>query len=152
MSHCRFGVTVCNFLRDFFRPRTACVVVQGSKSKQFVIANQVYQGTVLGPPAWNIFFRDVADPVREAAFSEDLFADDLSCERTFHTAVSNTHLHERMQHCQSRVHSWGGLNRVVFDPGKEQFVIVHPFFGEGKTFKYLGVRIDAKLNMIEEIH
>ena len=25
--------------------------------------------------------------------------------------------------------------------GKEQFVIVHPFFDEGKTFKYLGVSV-----------
>ena len=104
------------------------VVVQGSKSKQFVIANQVYQGTVLGPPAWNIFVRDVADPVREAELSEDLFENDLSCECAFHTTVPNAHLHERMQHCQSSVHFWGGLNRVVFDAGKEQFVIVHPFF------------------------
>jgi hypothetical protein len=31
-------------------------------------------------------------------------------------------------------------------------VVVHPIFGKGSVFKYLGVRIDAKLSMVEEIH
>jgi hypothetical protein len=110
--------TVCRFLRDFFRPRTACVIVQGNKSKPFPIENQVYQGTVLGPPAWNLFFKDVAEAVRETDFVEALFADDLTCERAFNTAIPNSHLQAQMQRCQLHVHRWGACNRVVFDPAK----------------------------------
>ena len=37
-------------------PRTAHVVVGGTRSHDFTIENSVFQGTVLGPVLWNCFF------------------------------------------------------------------------------------------------
>ena len=53
------GVSVqyLNFLDSYLQPRRAKVVVEGISSQDFEIANTVFQGTVLGPPLWNIFFQ-----------------------------------------------------------------------------------------------
>ena len=48
--------TMLSFLRDYLAPRRARVAVQGASSDPFGIADEVFQGTVLGPPLWNIFF------------------------------------------------------------------------------------------------
>ena len=49
------------------------------------------------------------------------------------------------------MHGWGEENRVEFDPSKESFVILHPIFGEGESFRLLGPTIDPKLIMSEEV-
>ena len=55
--------------------RTAVVVVNGSKSDVMELVNMVFQGTVWGPPLWNIFFRDASDAVRGLNFEEIVYAD-----------------------------------------------------------------------------
>ena len=44
------GDAFCDLLHDVFAPRKAEILVGGKKSTQRLIANQVFQGTVLGPP------------------------------------------------------------------------------------------------------
>ena len=56
---CGVGTFFLNFLDAYLTPRKGQVVVQGSYSDCFEIANSVFQGTVLGPPLWNTFFADV---------------------------------------------------------------------------------------------
>ena len=56
--------------------------------------------------------------VADAEWGEDLFADDLTCERTF-GQESDAEIMSEMQRCQSVVHQWGRDNRVAFDPAKE---------------------------------
>ena len=142
---------VCRFLAKILQARQAEVVVQGARSRPFQIANQVFQGTVLGPPAWNVFFADVAAAVQAADFEESLFADDLTCTREFNNDTLEQDVRNAMDECQQSVHEWGSQNRVLFDASKEQFVIVHPFHGAGPCFKYLGCVIDCKLVMNLEI-
>ena len=50
------GAQFLNFLDSYLQPRRAAVVVEGTASDEFEIANTVFQGTVLGPPLWNVFF------------------------------------------------------------------------------------------------
>ena len=52
-----------------------------------------------------------------------------------------------MKCCQSAVHEWGASNQVVFDPTKEQLVIIHRTQKHGEVFKLLGTWIDTKLVM-----
>ena len=47
------------FLYSYLAPREAAVVVQGHNSDVFTIQDEVFQGTVLGPPLWNVFFLKV---------------------------------------------------------------------------------------------
>ena len=58
------GSRYLNFLESYLAPRKGRVVVQGSFSEEFVLENNVFQGTVFGPPLWNVFFADVALPAR----------------------------------------------------------------------------------------
>ena len=74
------GVGACflNFLDPYLQPRKAIVAVEGVTSEEFEIANTVFQGTVLGPPLWNVFFSDVTQPASSTGGIPSLFADDLS--------------------------------------------------------------------------
>ena len=48
-------------LRDYLTVREAYVLVNGEKSDKMDLANTVFQGIVLGPTLWNVFFKDVSE-------------------------------------------------------------------------------------------
>ena len=50
--------------------------------------NTVFQGGVLGPPLWNIFFSDIGEAIPED-FEEEKFADDLTIDREFDDVEPN---------------------------------------------------------------
>ena len=56
------GVQYLNFLDSYLQPRKGRVIVEGVASDVFEIADTVFQGTVLGPCLWNVFFSDVEIP------------------------------------------------------------------------------------------
>ena len=72
-----------DFLNSFLLPREGKVRVESALSDAFELANQVFQGTVLGPPLWNVFFGDAASDIPEGHQTANMFADDL----TVHTYV-----------------------------------------------------------------
>ena len=51
------GTKFLNFLASYLKPRKAVVVVEGIESDETEIADQGFQGTVLGPPTVEYFFR-----------------------------------------------------------------------------------------------
>ena len=50
----RVGSRYLNFLDAYLKPRKVVVAVEGVFSDDIEIANTVFQGTVLGPPLWNV--------------------------------------------------------------------------------------------------
>ena len=46
-------------LSSFLDRRFGEACVEGKKSPQFSLEDEVFQGTVLGPPLWNVFFADI---------------------------------------------------------------------------------------------
>ena len=44
--------------------RRSSVIVSGAQSVEAALADWVYQGTVLGPPLWNLFYKDAAAAVK----------------------------------------------------------------------------------------
>ena len=80
------------------------VVVEGVKSDEIQIANQVFQGTVLGPPLWNTFFSDVANPASSTGGEPSMFADDLSVFQKFERHVPNNECLRMSQVCRERVY------------------------------------------------
>ena len=76
-----------------------------------------------------------------------MFADDLNVFKKYNRLQSNTIIKKEMTICRARVHKWGRMNRVSFDPGKEHIVIIHPIHAEGDPFKLLGCMVDCKLVM-----
>ena len=144
------GPAFCAFLESYLAPRSAFVVVNGEYSARSIISNQVFQGTVLGPPLWNVYFRDTDDVTCQDEFSEAKFADDLTVMKAFEAAVPNETISEELRSKQQAVHEWGERNRVIFDPSKEELRILHTADALGEAFRLLGVMVDTKLLMSTE--
>ena len=85
----------------------AKVVVEGHCSEAFEIANQVFQGTVLGPCLWNLFFADVQLELQAVSAQGSVYADDLNVYKVYNSAVPNCEVLEDLNSCAERVHSWG---------------------------------------------
>ena len=69
---------VVRFLASWLEDRESMVVVGGEKSGVTELANSVFQGTVLGPPLWNMFYADAALATQLLSFVEVVFADDYN--------------------------------------------------------------------------
>ena len=82
------------------------VTVQGASSEVRKIRDQVFQGTVLGPPLWNTFFADVDDAARSSGGAEKMFADDLTVSKYFDLEVNNDVIVTDMNATRTEVHRW----------------------------------------------
>ena len=49
-----------DFLSSYLEARLGYVAVEGILSDALTLCDTVFQGTVLGPPLWNVFFHDVS--------------------------------------------------------------------------------------------
>ena len=107
LQACGVGASFLNFLDAYLAPRKGQVVVQGSYSECFEIANSVFQGTVLGPPLWNTFFADVGAPASSSGGREAMFADDLNVFQEFDRLMPANTCQEQLEQCKERVHAWG---------------------------------------------
>ena len=144
------GEKCLKFMNSYLETRIGRVVVEGEMSDDMVIDNSVFQGTVLGPTLWNLFFADVATPARSGG-EETMFADDLSVFQEFDRETPSETIREDLAGSQGEVAKSGARNRVEFDKDKEHFAILHPIHGKGELFKLLGCCVDAKLTMCPAI-
>ena len=99
------GSTYLNFLEAYLSPRQARVVVQGAVSETFSLGDQVFQGTVLGPPLWNSFFADVAVPASSTGGQETIFADDLNVFNFFDQHEAHEIIEIDLTDCRDRMHT-----------------------------------------------
>ena len=51
-------IDIAGFLASWLSDRASQVVLGGATSAAEVLANSVYQGAVLGPTFWNVFYLD----------------------------------------------------------------------------------------------
>ena len=138
---------VVRLLASWLEDRESSVVVCGTKSNPTELANSVFQGTVLGPPLWNIFYADAALATRLLRFIEVVFADDYNCWKPFSRNTDRPEILRQCEACQARLHEWGAANSVKFDPDKESFHVLHRSHGFGDEFKLLGLTFDVSLRM-----
>ena len=108
--------------------------------------NMVYQGTVLGPMLWNLFFQDAALAIRSLNFSESIYADDLNAMRRYASNLQDDFIMEDLRQVQRRLHQWGDANGVQVDASKESLHILSRS-ASGDNFKILGIRFDPGLKM-----
>ena len=118
-------------------------------SDEITLWNMIFQGTVIGPMLWNLFFEDSRVPITDAGFREITFADDLNAFKCVARSVRNSTGMRHAKKCQEKLHKWGGANRVTFDSVKENFAIISRFTPEGNGFKLLGLQFDTGLYMVE---
>ncbi len=148
---------VLGFLKSWLEERVSMVVLGGQHSAAEPLANSVFQGTVLGPPLWNVYYADSSAPLRKCGCTETTFADDLNCWKAFRKVPRPagmqgplpTHgpMLAELRGAQRELHLWGDANRVLFDPSKETFHILHRTLHFGQTFKVLGCVFDPQLRM-----
>ena len=93
-------------------------------SRDMVIRDMVYQGTVLGPPLWNVFYEDAAIAIRVHGFCEIVFADDLNAYKAFELTAANSEIVSDLKKRQHEVHNWGKANQISFDATKESMHIL----------------------------
>ena len=139
------------FLDSYLEPRIGHVVLAGAVSEAMVLADTIFQGTVLGPRLWNCFFRDIAEPCQYEGGEGTTFADDLNVIMKFWVAMPNDQIYIALQKTCDHVHHWGKRHRVTFDPKKEHMAVLHPLHGDGPDFKLLGCWFDAKLTMATNV-
>ena len=140
-------------LESWLQARKAKVIVDGESSFEFWLREMVYQGTVWGPPLWNIHFSDARQAIRASGFKEVVFADDLNAYKSFPANTPEETLRAEMQSCQAELHQWGSGNQVQFDAAKESMHILAPFSrGSNDEFKLLGLIFDSSLTMQSELH
>ena len=65
---------IIGFLASWLADRTSQVVLGGAASLAEVLADSVFQGTVLGPPLWNVYFADARRALVHTGFQETVFA------------------------------------------------------------------------------
>jgi len=102
------------------QPRNAQIVLDGSGSHDITLSDMVFQGTVIGPILWLLFFNDVRIYASLYEDSENLFADDLNTFRLFDRDIPHNDVIEDLRNTQHIIHFWGELNKVEFDPAKER--------------------------------
>ena len=158
VPHCRLGDKLerqglhpgmLSFLRSWLQDRVQEVVVGGRSAGAEALRDSVFQGTVLGPPLWNVFYSDARQSVDCLGFFETVFADDFNCWKGFAKCKvpANLRAQVAMRGAQKELHAWGRANQVLFDPSKESFHLLHRTFHEGGDFKILGVLFDDQLLM-----
>ena len=145
-------IVLLRLLAAWLEDRCAQVCVDGSFSDCFPLSNMVFQGTVLGPPLWNVFYNDASQAIVQAGFTETKFADDLNCFKVVGGGCGDSYVLGLLQKCQKSLHEWGVANQVVFEPSKETTHILDHYSPVGNSFKILSVMFDTRLGMYEAIH
>ena len=139
-------------MRSWLRARKANIILSGTKSDEIFMENMVFQGTVLGPLLWNIFFEGAGKVIRDNGFLDIIFADDLNGMRSFPSHYCNAYLLNELKSMQKKLHLWGEAHRVTFDAAKESFHIMSRSKPHGDNFRLLGITFDPKLSMYSAIH
>ena len=96
----------------------------------------VFQGTVLGPFLWNVFFKDVNAATQSHDCLEEKLADDLTVTKTYEKNANHDTIKKDILEIQTSIHIWGKANRVSFDATKEEFAIIHHQRAEANVSAY----------------
>ena len=105
------SITLIRFLESYLETRQATVIVNGYESECFLLNDMVFQGTVLGPPLWNLYFADISAAIPND-FEEKKFADDLTTFKDYSCDTEDEPIMAELSVCQAEVHNWGGRNQV----------------------------------------
>ena len=69
--------------------------------------DMVFQGLVLSPVLWNIFFSSVTDAAVWHGGTPEIFADDLAVYKCYDKHVDNQIVKENLRQTRLKVHNWG---------------------------------------------
>ena len=116
---------ILEVLKCWLTARKARVAVGGQFPRDMVIRDMAYQGIVLGPPLWTLFFEDAAMAIRFHDFFARWFSQTtLNAYKAFQLTTGNQVMFSELKRCQCEVHIWGKANQVSSDASKESMHIL----------------------------
>ena len=68
-----------------------------------------------------------------------VYANDCNAFKLFSLNMSNTDVFDLLLNCQTSLHAWEHANRVVFDAGKEETMIISMVDAAGGPIKLLDI-------------
>ena len=69
---------ILDLLSSWLSQRQSVVVVEGARSEKASLMNSVFQGTVWGPPLWNVYYEDARVSINALGCIEMAFVDDFN--------------------------------------------------------------------------
>ena len=149
------GGPLYQWIRSFLSDREQTVLVDGVSSSSAPVLSGVPQGTVLGPLLFLTYINDINTNLSEGTCIR-LFADDSLLYRTIRSREDSAILQKDLETLQV----WERANKMEFHPDKCKVLqITNKLNPTQSTYhihnvqlspenwaKYLGVRIDSKLN------
>lgn len=171
MLHYDIGITgtVYKWFHSFLKGRSQRVKVNNSYSDPTSLDYGVPQGSVLGPPLFNIYVRSFYSYVQALSYDVEGFADDHQLYKMFLPTFQSHVLGSTINSCLQSVAEWMNeyflkLNGpktkilVLAPPSIMPLIEIHGIFMENKymTFvrsaKNLGVWLDENLDFKTHIH
>ena len=101
-----------NLIGSWLQPRQASVVIGGATSKQFLIMDMVFQGTVLGPQLWNLFFEDAKRSINECLYEKIIYANHLNAYTVVPASTSDAKAIESLGKVQEELHKWASAMQI----------------------------------------
>ena len=100
-----FHRNVLHVLSSWLAPRKANVCVNGKMSNELEMSNMIFQGTVLGPILWNLFFANAQNAVTDMNFESIVYADDLNSFKYYQNFISDATILSDLNDMQISLHS-----------------------------------------------
>ena len=161
--------TALKWCKSFLSERTQRVKIKGEYSESIKLKYGTVQGSVLGPPFFNIYIRSQPKVFHNNGFRSTAFADDSNGRKTFSITFQYSVLRNEVPLCVQNVTSWMNQQYMKVNPDKTEIILFFPkslkdqvvikgtIIGEdcirfSKEVKNVGVWLDENLLMDKHVN
>ena len=165
------GITgvALQWFRSFLSGRTQKVRIGGQFSKILEVLFGAPQGSVLGPPLFNIYVRGQPKIFESFQFQSTSFADDSNGSKTFSLQFQFKILKDDVPKVMDEISHWMNIMFLKINPDKTEIILFHPkslqdrvvirgtFVGDqcirfSSEVKNVGVVLDEQLNLKKHVN
>ena len=118
--------TALKWCKSFLSERTQRVKIKGEYSESIKLKYGTVQGSVLGPPFFNIYIRSQPKVFHDNGFRSTAFADDSNGRKTFSIIFQYNVLRNEVPICVQNVTSWMNQQYMKVNPDKTEIILFFP--------------------------
>ena len=163
------GGVALEWFRSFLVGRTQRVKIEDEFSDSLEVPCGTPQGSVLGPPLFNINVRSQPKVFQHCKFNTSSFADDSNGRRSFALTFQFEVLSKEVPNCMHQIVRWSHAHFMKINPDKTELLLLYPpslnreVLIKGILFedqcirfsefvKNVGVWIDKNLNLGQHVN
>ena len=163
------GGVALQWFKSFLVGRTQRVKIHDEYSDSLEVPCGTPQGSVLGPPLFNINVRSQPMVFRYCKFCTSSFADDSNGRRTFSLTFQYHVLKTDVTNCMRQIVEWSHIHFMKINPDKTELLLLYPpslnkevlikgvLFEEqcirfSEYVKNVGVTLDKNLSMSKHVN